>query len=93
MKAHELTRPDNKVKKFCLKNGRVVWTKAHMNGDRRRVCISRTEAGREIKQYIRPHTEVIPENEVWFHRNKQAKKLVNTGLKQASVGDFSESPA
>lgn len=59
MKAHELTRPDSKVKKFVVKNGRVIWTKAHMHGDRRTVCISRKEKGREIKQYVRPHTEVV----------------------------------
>ena len=59
MKAHELTRPDAKFKKFCVKNGRVFWTKAYMHGDRRRVCVSRKEAGREIKAYIKPHTEVV----------------------------------
>lgn len=59
MKAHELTRPGTKFKKFCVKNGRVFWTKAHMNGDRRRVCVSRTEHGVEIKAYIKPHAEVI----------------------------------
>lgn len=59
MKAHELTRPGHGVKKFCLKNGRVFWTKAHMNGDRRTVCISRKEKGRIIKAYIKPHTEII----------------------------------
>lgn len=59
MKAHELTRPDAKFKKFHLKNGKILWEKAHMNGDRRRVCISRNEKGVERKAYIKPHTEVV----------------------------------
>lgn len=59
MKAHELTRPDAKFKRFCVKNGRVFWTKAWMNGDRRKVGISRKEKGREIKAYIKPHAEVV----------------------------------
>jgi len=58
MKVHELTRPGVKFKRFCVKNGRVFWTKAYMNGDRRRVCVSRKQDGREIKAYINPHTEI-----------------------------------
>lgn len=58
MKAHELTQPGTSYKKFCLKNGKVLWTKAHMNGDRRRVCISRKSKGIVKKMYVNPHTEV-----------------------------------
>lgn len=57
MKAWELTQL-KALKKFKLKNGKVVWTHAHVNGDRRRICISRTENGVLKKQYIKPHTEV-----------------------------------
>ena len=56
-KAHELTRMSSK--KFSLKNGRIIWTSAYMNGDRKRVCISRKSKGKVYKSYIPPHTEVI----------------------------------
>jgi hypothetical protein len=59
MKAHELTRPGVAFRKFHLKNGTVLWTKAHMHGDRRRVCISRKSKWKEYKSYIKPHTEVV----------------------------------
>lgn len=59
MKAHELTVPGVKFKRFCVKNGRVFWTKAYMHGDRRRVCVTRKENGVEKKAYIKPHTEVV----------------------------------
>ena len=56
MKAHELTKS---TCKFRLAKGRVVWQKAHMNGDRRTVCISRTDKQGYHKMYIKPHTEVV----------------------------------
>ena len=59
MKAHELTKPEAKYKKFHLKNGHVLWEKAHMHGDRRRVCISRKNKDKVYKSYIKPHTEVV----------------------------------
>jgi hypothetical protein len=58
VKAHELTRPGADFKKFRVKNGKVEWTEAHMNGDRKRVCLSRKENGVVKKRYVGPHTEM-----------------------------------
>jgi len=58
MKAHELTIPGVVFKKFCVKNGKVLWSKAWMNGDRKRVGFSREDKGKLIKTYLSPHTEV-----------------------------------
>jgi len=59
MKAHELLKPGTTFKSFHLKNGKVLWTHAHMNGDRRNVCISRKSKGKTFKRYIGAHTEVV----------------------------------
>jgi len=59
MKAHEFTRPENAEKKFRLQKGKLVYDHAYMNGDRKRVCITRTEAGVVTKRYIKPHTLVV----------------------------------
>jgi hypothetical protein len=46
-------------KGFKLKNGRVVWIDVHVNGDRKRIRISRiSPAGFARIQYVKPHTEV-----------------------------------
>lgn len=58
MKAWELTQ-QKYLRKFKLKNGKVIWTHARMNGDRRCVCVSRMEKGVEKKRYISPHSEVV----------------------------------
>ena len=58
MKAHELTLPGISFKRFCMKNGKVLWSHAHMHGDRKRVCFSRKSKGKLLKMYVNPHTEV-----------------------------------
>jgi hypothetical protein len=45
-------------KGFRLTRGKVVWTDVHIDGDRKRIRISRTFQGRSIRQYVRPATEV-----------------------------------
>ena len=36
--------------------------------------------------------EVIPQREVWLHKNAKAKASVLRGLEQARAGDLAESP-
>jgi len=56
MKVHELlTLPKLAYKNgFKLKKGRIVWSDVHVNGDRKRIRISKFDRIR----YIKPHTEV-----------------------------------
>lgn len=64
MQVHELLDlPKTKYKKgFRMKNGRVVWTDVHVDGDRKRIRISRVESphGYPVAylRYVKPHTEV-----------------------------------
>lgn len=60
MKAHELLRNEWKAnnKGFKTANGKVVWKEAVMNGDRKRVRISRKASGIEYSRHISPHAEM-----------------------------------
>ena len=65
MKAHELLTQNWQAsnKGFRLVNGKVVWKKAYMDGDRRRVKITRKAKDSyglmvERVRYVQPHTEM-----------------------------------
>jgi hypothetical protein len=60
MKVHELlTMPKLAYKKgFKVGRGKTVWTDVHVNGDRKRIRISRTYGTQAYTQYLKPHTEV-----------------------------------
>jgi len=53
-----ITQARNQVQELPRQGSKVLWTGAHMNGDRRNVCITRTHKGKTYKRYIRAHTEV-----------------------------------
>lgn len=63
MKAWQLTQnndwQENHSGFKVLPKGRVVWTAAHVDGDRKRIRISRPDGcGGEYRRYVQPHTEV-----------------------------------
>jgi hypothetical protein len=61
MRVHELLdMPKLAYKKgFKVgKRGLTVWTDVHVNGDRKRIRISRTFGTQAFTQYVKPHTEV-----------------------------------
>jgi len=63
MQLHQLLNVNVKFKTFKLKNGRQIYDQIHVDGDRRRIRIARTENGVVTKRYIKPHTEVEIINE------------------------------
>lgn len=60
VKLNQLVNPNSGVnfKEFKLKGGKQTYTAAHMNGDRKRVCVSRQNGKNTVKRYIDPHKEV-----------------------------------
>jgi hypothetical protein len=60
MKVHELlSMPKLEYKKgFRVGKGKIIWTDVHVNGDRKRIRISRTHQSQAFTQYLKPHTEV-----------------------------------
>jgi len=60
MQLHELLNV--KFKTFKLKNGRKLYDRVYVDGDRRRIRIERTEKNGKswtlIRRYVKPHTEV-----------------------------------
>jgi hypothetical protein len=61
MLAHQLTKNEWKLQNrgFTTTKGRTVWKSATMDGDRRRVRISRKSEGRTFIRYVPPHTQMI----------------------------------
>jgi hypothetical protein len=57
MKLHELL--GTPFKKFVFKNGKTEYTEVHVDGDRRRIRVARTDSGRKITRYMPPHSEVV----------------------------------
>lgn len=57
MKLHELLKTP--FKKFIFKNGNVLYTEVHVDGDRRKIRVARTDNGRKITRYMPPHAEVL----------------------------------
>ena len=60
MKVHQLLDlPKLQYRKgFKLLKGRVTWSDVHVNGDRKRIRISRNDGGIVKQQYVKPSTEV-----------------------------------
>ena len=60
MRVHQLLDlPKLKYNKgFKLLKGRVVWSDVHVDGDRKRIRISRNDGGYVKQQYVKPGTEV-----------------------------------
>ena len=50
------------------------------------------EIDKQDRIILDPNVE-IPQREMWLHRNKSAKKSVNTGLEQASSGNLKSRPS
>lgn len=61
MQLHQLLKLEFKT--FKLKNGRKIYDQVHVDGDRRRIRIGRTENGVQVRRYVEPHTEVEITNE------------------------------
>lgn len=63
MRVHELLKKPklDYLKGFRMagKQAKVVWSDVHIDGDRKRIRISRTDKfGQTVRRYVQPQTEV-----------------------------------